>query len=379
MKKQLSYILTCFVFSLSVSGCSDTLVQSEAEDYSMPITFNATAMSSSINSKLQTRALGDAFPNTNIAIVAAKTTTGSTENTWNWESTNLEFKHKPITVNNENANGKYTISNTQVYWPFNQNDYLAFTAYSPATHATIKKKGDTGVPDNLKATELVLEMNNNSGFPDLLYLKKEDSKTTNAVGPYNKDQGATAVELGEFQHAMAKVTLKVMCVDYNDPTKESDYSKINMTITSLSIGTKVTKGVFDFLTPSWTLTTTASQADAPLLYSLIDSDTKMNKTYESTGSYYLFPSTIPDGVNVAENSEIKITLDDGAGKHSYIQKISKFTTNGSTPVTLVQGKITELTIKIKVMGIPDGGTGGIILLGTLTDWIDKGNSTIPIE
>lgn len=377
MKKQLSYALTCFYLGLSVSGCSDNLVQSETESSPMPITFSATAMSSSINSKLQTKASGDAFPNANIAIVATKTITGSTEDSWNWESTDLELNHKLVTVNNENAAGKYTISNNQVYWPLNQEDYLAFTAYSPATHATIKKKGDAGAPNDLKATELALEVNSDSkGFPDLLYLKKEDSKTTNAVGPYNKDQGATTVELGEFQHAMAKVKLKVMCIDYNNPTNESDYSKINITITSLSIGTKVTKGVFDFLTPSWALSTTT---DFQTLYTLIDKgNTKMEKAYESTGNYYLFPS-IPSIVDVAENSEIQITLNDGAGTHSYTQKIAQFTTDGTTPVTLVQGKITELTIKIKVMGIPDGGTGGIILLGTLTDWIDKGNSTIPIE
>ena len=369
MKKQLSYILTSFCFGLVVSGCSEDFATPETEANAVPITFSTAKVSVSNGEQVQSRAAGAKFPNEGkIAIVAQSSVATTTD----WSS--LYLNHAVATAADE-ANGSHAITlDPTAYWPFNSNETLTFTAYSPAAHAAMKKKEDTGALASLKATELELTATTDKGFPDLLYLEQPVGKGNNAVGPYNKAHGTVA--LGEFKHAMAKVKIKVMCVKYDATGTEATYNKLNMNITSLTIGTKVTKGTFDFLIPAWTLT--APAVDATTLYTLINSSTKMTQAYESTGDYYLFPTA--GGVDVAANSEIKITLDDGTVPHEYTQTISVFKINNTTtPVTLTQGEEQLLTIKIKVMDIPNGAVPGIILEGTLIDWENKGNSTVTIQ
>lgn len=357
MKRQL-YILGGTLFTLFLSGCSNgTLPLPEEEGERIPITFSASGVS--VGTEVQTKADTKAFPHGgSIAIVAAH----ATQSTPDWS--NLFMNHVKATANTTTDADNYIVTtddNTTYYWPFNPTEYLSFAAYSPA----INGSGNESVSKTSgKNTALDVK----TPFPDLLYSSHTDC--------WNKSHGTVA--LTQFQHAMAKVKVIVKCVKYNNENAEIDYSNADITISSLSIGTKVTTGKFDFQAPAWTLQTPAGDAIATTLYTLITGgSSKMTKAYESTGDYYLLPNTT--STNVADNSVINITLKDKSGSYPYTKNISDFKVSGGGNASLVMGKITTLTIKIKVMDVESGSTDGIVLKGDLTDWVDKGNSTVVIE
>ena len=309
-----------------------------------------------------TRGNADAtdFPHEgDIAVMAAKTTKDATNVDWS----NL-YLDMAATVGTK-SNGKYPVTLKSVqYWPFNADEYLRFAAYSPSA---AKKEGANSALLTVTGTET-------APFPDLLY-----STPTTA---YNKKAGN--VELTTFQHAMARLVIKVIPVDKDGKEIDND----NLKITKLAIQTKVTTGDFDFLapTPAWTLTPASD--NYVTLRKLINASTYSEGKalpYDSSNpaqdDYYLLPAT--NDVNTVEHSRIEFELSDNAYTYTYASgadgSLDEFKTADGKSVKLEMGKTTLLTIKVKVTDIQTGGGDNVILYGTLKDWEYKGNSTVTIN
>lgn len=354
MIKKFFYIIIGVVGAL-LSGCSNEL-QPEVEDGLVPIRLSVSGTRVSAEAGM-TRGTTDFPHNGDITVMAAKTTKDATNVDW---SNPLNM---PATVGTKSS-GKYPVALDPVqYWPFNADEYLSFAAYSPSA---AKKEGATSVLLNVTVP-----------FPDLLY-----STPTTA---YNKEAGN--VELITFQHAMARLVIKVIPVD-KDGKLIDNYKNDNLKITKLAIQTKVTTGDFDFLapTPAWTLTPASDRYTT--LYKLIDASTYnegIALPYDSSnpaqGDYYLLPAT--NDVNTVEHSRVELELSDNAYTYTYASgadgSLDEFKTADRGSVTLEMGKTTELTIKVKVADIEHGGEIKPILYGTLKDWEYKGNSTVTIN
>lgn len=364
MIKKFFYIIIGVVGAL-LSGCSNEL-QPEVEDGLVPIRLSVSGTRVSAEAGM-TRGNADAtdFPhNGNITVMAAKTTKDATNVDWS----NL-YLDMAATVGTK-SNGKYPVTLKSVqYWPFNADEYLSFAAYSPSR---AKKEGATPVLLMVTGNELV-------SFPDLLY-----STPTTA---YNKETGKEGVELTTFQHAMARLVIKVVPVD-KDGKEIGNYKNDNLKITKLAIQTKVTTGDFDFLapTPAWTLTPASD--NYVTLYKLINASTYnegIALPYDSSspaqGDYYLLPAT--NDVNTVEHSRVELELSDNAYTYTYPSgadgSLDEFKAADGKSVKLEMGKTTLLTIKVKVTDIQTGGGDNVILYGTLKDWEYKGNSTVTIN
>lgn len=375
MRKQLSYILTCYLFSLSLSGCSEDLAAPEAEGELVPITFTASNVGVSVEQGTQTRA-ATPFLNNKVAIIAAKSS--SEDKPTDWSDGNLHINHAEAIVGTF-ANDKYSINfNPTKYWPFHNNEEgynLGFVAYSPIEDAALSHTQDAPTKLNIAVTTSI-------SFPDLLYTKPTDKS-------YNKVTGKDGVSLGEFNHAMAQLVIEVIPIDKTTLKEITNYSNDKLKITNLNIQTQVITGIFDLQTSTWELTNPTSSTDTKVK-TLIDNSNAKALPYRSnnkqqggssTTEYYLFPAT--GSVNTVNLSQIELTMKDGIvadiGDTYTLDKFT-FDKNGtSTPITLEMGKITTLTIKVKVTEIETGGSNNTILEGTLKDWIYKGNSSITIE
>lgn len=367
MMRKYIYIIGIGAF---LSGCSNDAILPEADIDRTPITFTAGA---SADAQARTRAAGSAFPNGgSIAIVAA--TSNSEAAPTNWSS---PYFNTSATVGTEGEAGKHPVTFTPTqYWPFSTSEYLGFIAYSPATNPALSY--DNG-------TVTVSADGAGKNFPDMLYAP---APTT----AYNKTTGKSGVDLGTFQHAMAKLVIKVIPID-KDYKIIDNYKNENLKITELSIHTKVVTGTFNLLTTDWTLTAPANDATYTKVYTLIGSDETQGLPYESDNTtkggssteYYLFPET--SAVATPALSKIVLKLQDGniptGDEDGHL--ISTFK-EGNLPVSgsaasvkLEMGKTTTLTFYVKTMNISTGDTGAIILKGELTDWKYKGNSTVEIQ
>lgn len=359
MIKKFFYIIIGVVGAL-LSGCSNEL-QPEVEDGLVPIRLSVSGTRVSAEAGM-TRGNADAtdFPhNGDISVMAAKTKQSETNVDWS----NL-YLNMPATVGTKSS-GKYPVAlNPVQYWPFNADEYLSFAAYSPSA---AKKEGANPVLLNVTGNET-------APFPDLLY-----STPTTA---YNKEAGN--VELTTFQHAMARLVIKVIPVD-KDGKEIENYKNDGLKITKLAIQTKVTTGDFDFLapTPAWTLTALGDKVDYATLYRLINGGKTL--PYDSSDSnqggsdtgYYLLPAT--DDVNTVALSKIVFTLKDNGYSYTYERGLDEFITDAGGNVKLEMGKTTLLTTKVEVIDIEHGGKDNVILYGTLKDWEYKGNSTVTIN
>lgn len=358
MIKKFFYIIIGVVGAL-LSGCSNEL-QPEVEDGLVPIRLSVSGTRVSAEAGM-TRGTTDFPHNGNIAVMAAKTTKDATNVDW---STGNLYLDMAATVGTK-SNGKYPVAlNPVQYWPFNADEYLSFAAYSPSR---AKKEGATPVL-------LMVTGNETAPFPDLLY-----STPTTA---YNKEAGN--VELTTFQHAMARLVIKVIPIDQKGE-EIKNYKNDDLKLTQLDIQTKVTTGDFDFLapTPAWTLTAPGDKVDYATLYRLINGGKTL--PYDSSDSnqggsdtgYYLLPAT--DDVNTVALSKIVFTLKDNGYSYTYERGLDEFLTDAGGNVKLEMGKTTLLSIKVEVIDIEHGGKDNVILYGTLKDWEYKGNSTVTIN
>lgn len=376
MKRQSLYFLILIYFSLFVSGCGNDIATPEAEDKLVPITFSSdisTSVNAETASQIQTKAgsTDPQFPNNGKIAVVAANATSSAIKTEGWAESNLLLNHLEATANAWNGTSfPVTINgSTTYYWPFNPDEYLTFAAYSPATDATMKRKKEES---SLNDSELQIEVNTtNAKLPDLLY-------STPTIC-WNKTHGN--VSLTQFKHAMARLVIRVVGVDKKGEEIKDYANAANLKITKLNVLTKVTKGIFDFTTPDWKLTSPAS-VDFHSLHSFdFTAADKGKLPYDSSKEQeiYIFPATT--GVNTVELSKIEFEIKDAVltyGKAEGYQ-INEFKDDKDTPVVLNMGETTVLTFKIRVMEVSTGDTDKIVLQGDLADWDYKGESSVTIN
>ena len=353
LKKYSIYIMG--IGALLLSGCSNDTLQPETDGERSPITFKASGVNVSIEEQTQTRTIGDNFPYSGeIAIVAANATAATAD----WS--NLYMDHKHATAAAEDANGKHTVvteGSDVYYWPFNPEEYLSFTAYSP-------REGGTLAIESSSRTQLRVSPNSNTTSSDP-YI---DLLCTPVLGRFNKTQ--KSVEL-PFSHAMAQVEINVIAID-----KEGN--KVNVpnppiAVEKLTLSTKIEEGVFDLAVNEWKFDTPSDNFSE--LCTLI----KENKSIplQDMPSCLLLPTA--NGTDMTANVQVNITLKDASGSVSYSYPISAFQTTGNVPVTLERGKKTALTIKVRLKDISTGNTDAIILQGDLEPWDYKGESKVTIE
>lgn len=376
MKRQSLYFLILIYIGFSASGCGNDIATPETGDKLVPITFSSD-ISTSVNTKTATPMQAKAestdpqFPNSGkIAIVAANATSSAIKPE-GWAESNLLLNHSEATANAWNGTSfPVTINDgTTYYWPFNPDEYLTFAAYSPATDATMKKNKEES---SLGDSELQIEVNtSNAKFPDLLY----STPTT----CWNKTHGN--VSLTQFKHAMARLVIRVVGVDKNGEEIKDYANAANLEITKLNVLTKVTKGVFDFITPDWTLAT-PTLTDFHTLHSFSFTAADKGKLpYDSSKEQeiYILPATT--NVNTVELSKIEFEIKDAVLAYGKAEgyRINEFKDDKGTPVVLNMGETTVLTIKIKIMEVSTGDTDNIVLKGDLADWDYMGESSVTIN
>ena len=362
MKKYIYSIGACL---LLLSGCNNEVANPDNER--VPISFSAEIPSISVE-EAQTRATD--FPNSgSIAVVAANSTSSTLINSTDWSSGNVYLNHLTASVGDKNGTiYPVTFGSTQ-YWPFDPDKYLSFVSYSPAIHSSLTHS----------ATDLTVNITGKSySFPDLLY--------TAPVGPFNKEYSYNSERgrayLGEFKHAMAKLVVKVIAVDQNGTliTNSATHPLNNVQITSLAIKTKVTFGTFNLINSEWALSDPTSST-LQTVYTLVSSSTPVAVPYtnEASSVCYLLPVT--SDVNTVNFGSVEFYLKD-ISQNTTIGgdfPLSDFEqTGGITPVTLENGKITILTIKLQFTAIPPISPT-VQLEGQLVDWNDKGTSVVTIE
>ena len=361
---------------LFLSGCSNDVTTVEGNGV-LPILFsvNQTGTATEVHTKSDAPAT---FPNSGkIAVIAAKSNSVMTPT--DWSKSNLYLNHVAATagigtVSDVIDNGvttkvtTYPVTlNTTAYWPFNPNEYLEFVAYSPAEHLTLSHD------ENSPAKLTVSADGSSKNFFDLLY--------TTPTAAYNKASGKDgAVSLGEFQHAMAALVVKVTPIDAITLQPITGDAIKDLKIAKLNVQTKVTTGELNISsgTPTWVLTNPANGAAYITSKTLISSNTSLPYNSEKE-ECYLFPATTE--VNTVELSRIEFMLMDGSITSvdtTYDIKDFKQTPSGES-VKLEMGKTTVLNIKVKVTSIQTGEDNKTTLEGTLVDWIYKGNSSVTIE
>lgn len=346
MKKRCSIYLVAGTFLLS--GCSNDLQQPETDGERTPIVFSASGIT--VSAEEQTRAAGDAFPNSGeITIVAAE----ATSTTADWGK--LYMDHVAATAATE-ASSKHSVTtdgSTVYYWPFNPDEYLSFAAYSPRTDGMLSIQTDKS-----KLRVAPTEGNSTYTYPDLL--------CTPVVEPCNKTHGE--VEL-PFEHVMAQVEINVTAI--NDRGEEIEEPTPAITITSLTLATKVAGGTFDLSSNSWTLDDAVTYFPATPFCTLIEGQKIPQK-----GTCLLLPNT-------ETNVQVSIKLTDASGAEvTKTATVNEFNTGSNGNVLsakLERGKKSVLNFKVKLKDITTGNTEAVILQGDLAPWDYKGESSVTIE
>lgn len=363
MKKHIYTIMMGTLGLFALSGCDSNVVATD--EGQQPILFSA-GLPEAQTSAAGTRAVNTPFMDNQIAIVAANAEIGTpTSPATDWSS--LYLNHEIGNVGAKtyvNGYDEYpiTLANAPKYWPFNPDKYLSFVAYSPIAGKS-----------NISQTNMTLTVAHGTDgtfFPDLLY--------TGTVGNYNKTNKAVRLD---FQHAMAKVVVKVMALDKdgNEITDKNAHPLKNLQITSLVLNTKATTGTFGLVSSQWTLTDPGIGASS-VAYTLASTGNTGSVPYDSssTSVCYLLPAT--SAVNTVALSSLTIKLKENGitGEVGGEFPLSSFKQIDGKPVTLEMGKTTVLLVKLQYSDIPtDNGT--IQLMGQLVEWDYKGTSTVVIE
>lgn len=351
MNKYISIALA----SITLAGCSSGEEVSLTDDTSTPICLSA-GIATSIQVAPKGRAV-EAFPNSGkIAVTAAIHKNSSTE----WNSVYIDNKLAGTTQSVESGSAyafDWDIAtpdqwgNKTYYWSFNPDEKLVFVAYSPNANGTTLK------PITNSKTSLDITLGGN--MPDVMYTKP--------TGALNKESGN--VDLGEFQHALAKVVIRVKAVN----TDEEDISTDKFKVTDINVKTKITTATFDLPTSTLKL---GSKATSYTSFPLFNTETALTKEI-ITKELYVLPGSEASTV-------IGLSLTDGVlnyGKNGENNgyEISEF--NGNPVPTFIAGQTTLLTFKIEVKDVStgDGDKSTIILKGDLEDWKCQGGFEVGIE
>lgn len=333
---------------LFLSGCSND-VATEEKNGVLPILFSAS-ISTSVNTEttngVQIKAETTTFPNGgSIAILAANATkSGIILDGW----TNL---YMDATATAKGINSTYPVDvDDTYYWPFNPEKKLVFVAYSPKDYPQV----------NSSRTSLSIDLNQKKDV-DVVYTKPTDPM----------DKTIRTANLGEFQHALAKVRIVVKAIDKNNkPTTAKQFE-----VTKIEIKTKATSAVFDLTTSKLTSIVAKDFTSFSLLTAPKSLDTEEGVVVELN----ILPGNEEDtyiGLALTDGILVYGKNGDDSSKDDYGYKLEKFTPEGTDALAFKAGQITTLTFKIQTTNIEDDT---IILKGDLKDWECQGNFEVGIE
>lgn len=378
MKKRYYAYIGMLCSLLVFAGCDKESITPETGEKvpitlsapSLPVSIDIQTLSTASSQGIQTRA--ETINDRSIGVVAVNTVEGAGLDTLNWS--NYYLDHVGATGTNTDLNDEkaVTFASTQ-WWPFHATEYLAFVAYSPYYGSN----GDNRVTRDEESNTLRVTSNETGSFPDFVY--------TTPVGPWNKETAKTspnkAVSLGVFQHAMAKLDIKVILVDKDGNTlPPAQYPNPNrIRITELKVSTTVNSAQFDLIQPTtpktWVLD---ADRNEQTVRTHISSSTTLTDVLPTYTGCFLLPGTENDSYVSIKIQELAETGNTVINDISRKARINEFALEPSGTATLEMGKTTLLTIKVKYVPIPDPETS-LILEGQLVEWDYKGESTVTIE
>ncbi|HBG41153.1 MAG TPA: hypothetical protein DDW85_07035 [Porphyromonadaceae bacterium] len=377
MKKRYYTYIGILCSLLVFTGCDKDSVTPETGD-KVPITLSASSLpalmdiqpqGASSSQGIQTRA--ETINSRSIGVVAVNTDQTTALSAIDWTGYYLNHVRANGTNTTLKVDEKQVAFVLPQWWPFNPNEYLAFVAYGPHSEGDSRVQR-VGATNTLKVTS-----NTTASFPDFIY--------TEPVGPWNKETAKAntdkAVSLGEFQHAMAKLDIRVILADKDGkPLAADKYPNPNrIRITKLEVSTVRTGGSFDLLqTPkSWVLNDPL--AEAVTVRTHVNSATPITADLSTFSNCFLLPGTHTESYVFIDIQELAATTDTSLNTVSRTAKINEFeVTDGTGGAKLEMGKTTLLTIKVKYVPIPDPEQD-IILEGQLVEWDYQGKSTVTIE
>lgn len=293
-----------------------------------------------LESRVITRAVSD-FPNhQEIGVITAEYTGGTTD----WTSY-ADIDNTTATATRQDTDGIFYFSwpgGDIKYYPFDGSQ-LVFLAYSPpANNSTVVLDADR------QGLELTLT---DTDMPDVLYA------TDSVAVPHSKLD--SLVNLGEFRHALSKITIQFVGNDTVNP---------DIRLEELVLKNAYKSAHLDLLAGDNGLS--LHPVDT-FTYTLINQTTDFISNSFSQ-DLFLFPGT-------QDETTLRVKLSDGYFEFDSIYPISSFknlTTSG--PITFERGVHTILTFTVigTTVQQPDNL---IVLLGQLTDWEDQGNYMIGIK
>lgn len=360
MRKKYYTYMVALCSLLVIAGCDKEAVDVPDMGDKVPITLSASSLPVLVDE--QTRA--ETINNKTIGVVAVTTDNSTPLESVDWSGYYLDHVMAKGTNTDLNSGKEVAFVQPQ-WWPFNSTEYLAFVAYSPFSGAG----GDSRVERVAGTNTLKVSANANNAFPDFLY--------TVPVGPYNKESAQQitpdeAISLGEFQHAMAKLVVRIQLIDREgNPIDANEFPNPNpLKIDELKVWTKIDNGSFKLTQASWDLD--AAIEDAKLVCTHVGAPISLPVTPVDY-TCFLLPGT-------EDESYVSLKVSDGVGEAVLsLKAISGFNEGpGAGGVKLEMGKTTLLTIKVMYVSIPDP-TPEIILEGQLVAWDYKGESEVIIE
>lgn len=346
----------CFITLASsvLAGCSQEEAVSPEGDVFIPIRLSAEIATST---EVKAKDTGVDFPNKGkITVIAAKHTAGTT----NWNDLHLDNKPAVTTSKGSVYDFNWSpegsgLTAPKYYWPFNPDENLVFVAFNPTTLSYTQHS----------KTSLDIELKE----------KMEDMIYTKPTAPKNREAGQT-VDLGQFQHALAKVRIIVKAIDKKGNAVSTEQFKVK----EIKVKTKVTTATFD-LTDSKLTTLTGTEYK---MFTLLNTLTPLKDVNGIKVEQNILPGN-------EEITYIGLTLTDGIleyGKNENDPKhpkfgytLSEFTQEGDAKLAFEAGKITILTFNVQVTDVStgDGDDKTIILKGDLKDWECQGNFEVGIE
>ncbi len=335
--KNFIYLLFLFI-PVALSGCGDSETGTE------PVSGDTPGMIGLVGPGVETitgsRAVAD-FPNSRqIGVIAAEYTAGSID----WTSY-ADIDNAVATAIDETG-GLFSFSWSDAkYWPMDDRE-LVFMAYSPPAN---------GTSVILAADRTRLDLQLVEGMPDVMYAS---NNTTAAGNPYKKSDG-TVVDLGEFRHALSKVTLEVVAGENMNP---------DIRLAELTVTTGYPTATLDLLAGDSGL---ALGAAGSFTYSVVTASTAFATTFSK--ELFFFP-----GTDASTTVSVKFT--DGYFSVSYTYTVADFTNiiAGGSALTFERGMNT--TLRFTVVGtLVQEPADNMVLQGLLTDWYENGDLELNIE
>lgn len=359
MKKYLFHIILLFLCGLT-TACKENNAAEEAAA-TPDGTREAIALSSSDTGELSCAGIND-FPNEKrIGVLAAYYNEGGVPD---WSAAGYpDIDNSGATAAGVDGEVFSFTWDEVKYWPFNSAE-LVFAAYSPV----IGNGNDIYLSEGRDTMYITLH----DGMPDVLYASNNYTAKDTPYSKLTTDIGTgdpKIVDLGEFRHALAKLTVEV----YADSGMNPDIK-----VTKLVVSTTQKKAALDMFGDETSQLTLEDPEITPFQYAVIPETTYANGQAFSgapiSEAVLLFPAT-------EDITEVSISFADHADNSVSSTKILSTVANkppGAGNLTLQKGMNTTLRFTVKSTEVINPAED-VYLQGTLSGWNEAGDFEIIIQ